>query len=87
MKSPNFRAFSFQKRGNNMETMHPGIFLKEAYIEPLGFNVDEYPDILKLVNGELGIDDKMATKLEAIFGRSAESWKIMQHKFEEQRKG
>tara|TARA_B110000879_G_C11089664_1_gene478396 strand:- start:1005 stop:1298 length:294 start_codon:yes stop_codon:yes gene_type:complete len=65
---------------------HPGSFIMETYIEPLGISLREAASKLavspstfsRLIKGESDISPIMALKLNKAFGRSAESWMQMQ---------
>ena len=62
--------------------MSIGEFIKDAYLSPLGITLDEAAhrcgtsggQLSKLINGKQALTIDMALKLEAGFGRSAESW-------------
>lgn len=61
---------------------HPGELLKEGWLEPLGLSVTAAAGSLKVsrktlsevVNGRASLSPEMALRLEAAFGKSAESW-------------
>jgi len=65
---------------------HPGSFIMETYIEPLGISLREAAAKLavspstfsRLIKGDSDISPIMALKLNKAFGRSAESWMQMQ---------
>ncbi|MDP2697490.1 HigA family addiction module antitoxin [Thalassospira sp.] len=65
---------------------HPGEFIREVYLEPLGMSANEASKKLKvhsstfgrLIGGKSNVSPEMALRLEAVFGRSAESWMAMQ---------
>tara|TARA_B110000879_G_scaffold108259_1_gene145423 strand:- start:188 stop:478 length:291 start_codon:yes stop_codon:yes gene_type:complete len=65
---------------------HPGLFILETYIEPLGISLREAALKLavspstfsRLIKGESDISPVMALKLNKAFGRTAESWMQMQ---------
>lgn len=69
-----------------MITMHPGEYLRMAYIEPENVTQREISTKLgispaalsRLLNGHSELSADMALKLESAFGRSAESWLVMQ---------
>ncbi len=68
---------------------HPGEFIKEVYLEPLGISYRKVAEMLKvapstfnrLVNGKSSISSEMALRLSKTLGRSPESWLIMQNKY------
>jgi addiction module HigA family antidote len=61
---------------------HPGGFVLQQCIEPLGLTIKDAAAALgvtrttlsELVNGKRGISPEMAVRLSKVFGRSAESW-------------
>ena len=65
---------------------HPGEFIKEICLEPLGLNVTQTAKILRvsrktlseLLNGKMGISSEMALRLGKAFNTSPESWIIQQ---------
>jgi addiction module HigA family antidote len=65
---------------------HPGEFIKETYIVPLHISLraaavklDVSPSTFsRLINGGADVSPMMALKLCKAFGRSAESWMLMQ---------
>lgn len=69
---------------------HPGEFIREVYLEPMGMSANEASKKLKvhsstfgrLISGKSDVSPEMAVKLEAVFGRSAESWMAMQDNFD-----
>lgn len=68
---------------------HPGEFIKDIYLEPLGISYRKIAELLKvapstfnrLINGQSGISSEMALRLSKTLGRSPESWLIMQNKY------
>lgn len=68
---------------------HPGEFIKEVYLDPLGISYRKVAEMLKvapstfnrLINGQSSISSEMALRLSKTFGRTAESWLIMQNKY------
>lgn len=70
--------------------LHPGEFLEQAYLEPLELSIADAAKALgvtrqtlsALVHGHRAVSTEMALKLEAAFGRSAESWLNMQRTFD-----
>jgi|TARA_R110002012_G_scaffold236966_2_gene410704 addiction module HigA family antidote len=69
---------------------HPGEFIREVYLEPLGLSANEASRKLKvhsstfgrLIGGKSDVSAEMAVRLEAVFGRSAESWLAMQDHYD-----
>lgn len=69
---------------------HPGEFIKETYLEPLNislrtaaFKLNVSPSTFsRLVKGEADISPQMALRLSKAFGRTPESWMLMQSNFE-----
>ncbi|MFT4060167.1 MAG: HigA family addiction module antitoxin [Legionella sp.] len=69
---------------------HPGEFIKETYIDPLNISLrtaatklDVSPSTFsRLIKGESDISPIMALKLSKAFGRSPESWLLMQAEYE-----
>jgi addiction module HigA family antidote len=69
---------------------HPGEFIKETYIKPLKISLrqaasqlDVVPSTFsRLVKGEASVSPEMALKLCKAFGRSSESWLLMQAEYE-----
>ena len=65
---------------------HPGTFIKVTYLEPYSLSIRYLAQYLKvapssinrLINGDSGISPKMACRLAAVLGRTAESWMAMQ---------
>ena len=68
---------------------HPGEFIKEVYIEPLGISYRAVAVKLKvapstfnrLIRGQSNISSEMALRLSKTLGRSPESWLIMQNNY------
>ncbi len=68
---------------------HPGEFIREIYLEPFGISYRTVAAKLKvapstfnrLINGQSNISSEMALRLSKTFGRSPESWLIMQNNF------
>ena len=66
--------------------LHPGEFIKATYIVPLGISLraaaeklDVFPSTFsRLIKGDADVSPEMALKLEKAFGRSSESWMMMQ---------
>lgn len=69
---------------------HPGKFIKETYIVPLNISLRSAAEKLdvspstfsRLINGEADLSPIMALKLCKAFGRSPESWLLMQAEHE-----
>jgi len=68
---------------------HPGEFIREVYLEPLGISYRTVAAKLKvapatfirLINGQSNISSEMALRLSKTLGRSPESWLIMQNNY------
>ena len=68
---------------------HPGEFIKEVYIEPLGISYRAVAEKLKvapstfnrIIKGQSNISPEMALRLSKTLGRSPESWLIMQSNY------
>ena len=68
---------------------HPGEFIREVYLEPLGISYRSVAAKLKvapstfnrLIKGESNVSSEMALRLSKTLGRSPESWLIMQNNF------
>jgi addiction module HigA family antidote len=68
---------------------HPGEFIREVYLEPLGISYRTIAAKLKvapstfnrLIQGQSNISPKMALRLSKTLGRSPESWLIMQNNY------
>jgi addiction module HigA family antidote len=69
---------------------HPGEFIKEVYLEPLGVTPRSVALKLKvspstfsrLLKGQSSITPEMALRLSKCLGRSPESWLRMQDSFD-----
>ncbi len=69
---------------------HPGEFIKEVYLEPLGVSTRSVALRLKvspstfsrLIKGQSSISPEMALRLSQCLGRSPESWLIMQDNYD-----
>ncbi len=69
---------------------HPGEFIKEAYLEPLGVSPRSVALKLKvapstfsrIIKGQSAISPEMALRLSICLGRSPESWLLMQDSFD-----
>ena len=68
---------------------HPGEFIREVYLEPLGISYRTVASKLKvapstfvrLIKGQSNISSEMALRLSKTLGRSPESWLIMQNNY------
>ncbi len=68
---------------------HPGEFIREVYLEPLGISYRTVAAKLRvapstfnrLVNGQSNLTSEMALRLAKTLGRSPESWLIMQNNY------
>ncbi len=68
---------------------HPGEFIREVYLEPLGVSYRKVAAKLnvapstfnRLIKGQSNISSEMALRLSKTLGRSPESWLIMQNNF------
>lgn len=68
---------------------HPGGFIKRVYLQPLNLAPDDIAEKLQirpadldsLINEKIDVTPAIAQKLSQILGRSAESWLLMQKKF------
>ena len=66
---------------------HPGEFIKEAYIDPLGITprsvalrLGVSPSTFsRLLKGQCGVSPEMALRLSKCLGRTPESWLAMQY--------
>lgn len=66
--------------------MHPGLFLKEAYMEPSDMGVTELAEkinvsasaISRLVSGKSEMSYEMAIRLSKVFKRTPEGWMNLQ---------
>ncbi len=69
---------------------HPGEFIKEVYLEPLGVSPRSVALRLKvspstfsrIVKGQSAISPGMALRLSKCLGRSPESWLLMQDSYD-----
>lgn len=69
---------------------HPGEFIREVYIEPLGLSYRTVaaklrvaPSTLqRLIRGQSNLSPEMALRLSKVFGRTPESWLIMQNHYD-----
>lgn len=69
---------------------HPGVFIKETYLDPFGLSARCLAEKLKVspstinrvIKGESAISPEMAHRLSAVLGRSPESWLAMQSHYD-----
>ncbi len=68
---------------------HPGEFIRETYLEPLGVSFRVVAEKLKvspstfhrLIKGQSNISSEMALRLSKTLGRTPESWLAMQDNY------
>ena len=71
-------------------TLHPGEFIQEIYLEPFGitgrqlaFKLGVAPSTInRILKGRSGISSEMALRLSKALGRSPESWLTMQDSYD-----
>ena len=69
-----------------LNPMHPGVFIKRVYLEPFNIGAKELAErlrvsesvISRILNAKSSITPTMALKLSKVIGRSPESWLAMQ---------
>ena len=69
---------------------HPGEFIMDTYLEPLGISIRDAAKKLavspstfaRLINGKSNISPLMAMRLSKALGRSSESWMHMQANYD-----
>ena len=69
--------------------IHPGEFIKQVYLEPLGVSyrtiasrLNVAPStFMRIVNGKSNVSPEMSLRLSKTLGRSPESWLIMQNDY------
>jgi len=69
---------------------HPGEFIADTYLEPLGVSIRDAAKSLavspstfaRLINGQSNISPVMAMRLSKAFGRTPESWMHMQANYD-----
>ncbi|NHZ89380.1 HigA family addiction module antidote protein [Massilia sp. CCM 8733] len=69
-----------------MITMHPGEYLREVYLEPLGMTQSELAkrlqvdksSVSRVISGKAELFAAMAVRLSQVFDLSAEAWMGMQ---------
>lgn len=75
--------------------MHPGEFLKEAYMKPEGWTIASLSRhigvsesaLSRLVSGKASVSVDMAIKLSDKLGRTAQSWLNMQNNYDLAQRG
>ena len=68
---------------------HPGEFILEVYLKPLGVSYRKLAaklnvapsTINRLINGQSNVSSEMALRLSKTLGRSAQSWLAMQNNY------
>ena len=84
MKTP------IESSGRMHSPAHPGEFLKEMYIAPLGVTVTKVADALgvtrkhvsAIVNGRAPVTPDMAVRLAGVFGTEPEIWVNLQAQYD-----
>jgi addiction module HigA family antidote len=69
---------------------HPGEFIREIYLEPLGLSMRSVAGSLgvspstlnRVLNGVSGVSPEMALRLSKALGRSPESWLALQNQYD-----
>lgn len=69
---------------------HPGEFIREAYLAPLGVSprsvalrLGVSPSTFsRLLKGQCGVSPEMALRLSKCLGRTPESWLALQHNYD-----
>ena len=69
---------------------HPGVFINETYLKPLGFSgrylakkLAVAPSTLnRILRSQSGISPEMALRLSKSLGRTPESWLAMQNSYD-----
>lgn len=72
------------------QPLHPGAFIRRAYLQPSGVGSNQLARQLKvspglvsrLLNGKTDVSPLMALKLSKVVGRSPESWLQMQDNYD-----
>ncbi len=75
---------------NMYDPPHPGEFIREVYLEPLGVSYRTVAARLKvspstlsrLIKGQSSVSPEMALRLSKTLGRSPESWLAMQSNYD-----
>jgi len=76
------------KRG--MAPMHPGVILKELYLEPMKINITQAASRLgvarktlsQLINGHMGVSAEMAIRLSKALNTTPQLWMNMQQGYD-----
>jgi addiction module HigA family antidote len=84
------RVMAIQKKHDRLVAIHPGEFLREDYLKPLGMSASALAMALRvpvtriseIVNERRGISADTALRLARYFGTSAEYWMNMQKAYE-----
>ena len=69
---------------------HPGEFIRQVYIDPMGVSVRQVAESLgvaastlnRVLNGQSNVSPEMALRLSKALGRSPESWLEMQAQYD-----
>ena len=69
---------------------HPGEYVIEEYIKPLGISITKAAEGLgvsrstlsRLVNGQIGVSPEMAVRLSMAFGSTPEMWLRLQNAYD-----
>lgn len=67
--------------------MHPGEYLKETYLKPLGISINELAaainvspaTVSRLTSGKSKLSTEMAVRLSKCFGNSPQQWAKLQY--------
>ncbi|HAY0266724.1 TPA: HigA family addiction module antidote protein [Escherichia coli] len=74
---------------NLVEPVHPGVFIREMFMEPFEISAADLSEKLhvspstlsRVLNGKADLSVEMALRLSRVLGRSAESWINMQTQY------
>ncbi len=74
---------------NQHSPTHPGKFIQRVYLNPFNLGADDVARKLdicpilfnQLIIGEIEVNASIALRLSKVFGRSPESWLLMQSNF------
>ena len=74
---------------NLVDPVHPGVFIREMFMEPLEISAADLSEKLhvssstlsRVLNGKADLSVEMALRLSRVLGRSAESWINMQTQY------
>lgn len=77
-------------RGKRLEPIHPGKYLREEFLKPLGLNANQLAHhlqvpagrITQILNGERSITADTALRLSRFFGTSPQFWMNAQSHYE-----